>query len=264
MPKLRYIPYKEAEVSLKTTYYSPLPDRQAPSGIGTKRLPQVPYVPWKVNKRSREPIYPAPVGKYPPLLSPWAPWGFAVYRTDYSDDAAWHRMQRELEKDAIRGLGRRRDDQIGLLPRHRMVFFDESRATLDGARKDDVRAMFAHWAAEELRRNWNPTKDSPLPDLRSAQGTDAQSPGYRAGARYNFCLMVDADGLRSLDSKMPSVKILRKGISEIRESSSPTVAEGCKVHDAYLLPLYKYVSTCRILLNPENWYLKNERLQRLW
>ncbi|KAK8040700.1 hypothetical protein PG991_000488 [Apiospora marii] len=259
MPKLRYIPYKEAEVSLKTTYYSPLPDRQAPSGIGTRKLLEVPYAPWKADKKSREPIYPStPFGK-PSLLKAWAPWGFAVYRTDYSDDAAWRRMQRELEKHAIRrGLGRRGGDRLSLILRHRMVFFDEDRATLDGARRKDVRVMFAHWAAEELRRNWNITKDRPLPDLDSARGTDAQSPGYRAGARYNFCLMVDADALRSLDSKTPSVTILRKDISKIRESSSQTAAEVDKVHDAYLLPLHKYVGACRLLLSPENWYLKDE------
>ncbi|KAK7973039.1 hypothetical protein PG996_007267 [Apiospora saccharicola] len=229
------------------------------TGIGTKKLPLLPYVPWKVDEKSQAPIYPrTPLGK-PPLLSPQAPWGLAVYRTDYSDDAAWRRMQAELERHAAEALGRSR--RAGLLLRHHMAFMDEDRAVLDGAWRGHVREMFTLWAAEELRGNWNPTEDSPKPDLISARGTDFRSPGYRAGARYNFCLMVDADDLISLDSETPTVKILRKDYNrewEASSLSSPTAAGVDKGRDAYRLPLSSYVGACRILLDPDNWYSKDE------
>lgn len=209
-----------------------------------------------------------PLGKRP-LLSTQAPWGLAVYHTDHSDDAAWRRMRLEFEKHAVWALRRSGDNHpLGLLPRHRMLFIDEDRAALDGAWRGDVRPLFTHWAAEELRRNWNPTRDSPLPDLGSARGTDARSPGYRAAARYNFCLMVDADALSSLDSETPAVKILRKDYSkewEMSPSPSLSSSRATKVdkgHDAYLLPLHKYAGACRILLDPENWYLEDEQPQR--
>ncbi|KAK8071136.1 hypothetical protein PG997_011339 [Apiospora hydei] len=201
----------------------------------------------------RHPIRPAP------LLKPPAPWGLAVYRADYRDDAAWRRMQEALLAHAAGALAATittdADDAHHLLQRSHTAFLSDP-VPPAAARRSDVRAHFARWAAAELRRNWYVTPDSPLPDLERARGAGAGSPGYRAGARYNFYLEVDAQSLRSLDSETPAVKIVRKDWSkegwDESSSSSPSGVEAG--YDSYLLPLKDYVAACRILLDPKKWY----------
>lgn len=54
------------------------------------------------------------------ILKPDAPWGLAVYRTSYNDDAAWHCILSVLRRDIESSLAVYQT-QPGLLARHELV-----------------------------------------------------------------------------------------------------------------------------------------------
>ncbi|KAF3011654.1 hypothetical protein E8E14_004319 [Neopestalotiopsis sp. 37M] len=195
-------------------------------------------------------------------LTPTAPWGLAVYRTAYGDDAAWRRMLDALEASVTDSLVLRgRDD---LLQRHRMEVLEDAVA-LQGATSHIVRARFAGWAAAELRRHWRPAEAAP--DEETARAADVHSPGYSAGARYNYCLQVDEICIESL-GHMPSpvVKLVRKKW----EGDQPEVGVEAGGHDEWeaadedfaeeedvgwmYVPLCDYVECCNQLHDVDFWY----------
>lgn len=197
-------------------------------------------------------------------LKPSAPWGLAVYRTTYGDDAAWGRMRDALSGAVAKGL-----ELYGctdsLLPRlsHASI---EDRATLGGAGVRDIRRHFTAWAAEELRRNWRVGETPPTEEEARRAGMGGA--GYFAGTRYNYCLLVDEVCLESLDRiASPVVKLVKKdfydeeegggGRSGVAASSGwedgVTESEEEDVGWMYL-PVADYVDCCDQLHDPEFWY----------
>lgn len=196
-------------------------------------------------------------------LVPTAPWGLAVFRTAYGNDAAWHRILNALEVSAIESLALR--GRSDLLERHQLVRV-EDRAALDGAASRDVRARFTQWAAEELRRNWQSVESAP--DEEHARKADSDGPGYFSGTRYNYCLQVDDICLESLEHMAsPVVKLVRKVWEGGQEED--TVAAAAEIyHDGQgveegsmeeedvgwmYLPVRDYVECCNQLHDVEFW-----------
>lgn len=197
-------------------------------------------------------------------LKPSAPWGLAVYRTTYGDDAAWGRM-----RDALSGAVANALELYGctedLLPRLSHAFI-EDQATLGGAGVRDIRRRFTSWAAEELRRNWR--VDETPPTEEEARRAGMGGAGYFAGTRYNYCLLVDEVCLESLDRiASPVVKLVKKDFYDEEEGGggrSRVVAssswEGgvtdCEEEDVgwMYLPVADYVDCCDQLHDPEFWY----------
>ena len=198
-------------------------------------------------------------------LKPSAPWGLAIYRTTYGDDASWERMRDALSVAAVEALELYSYAE-SLLPRLSHAFI-EDRATLAGAAVRDVRRRFEAWAAEELRRNW---RDDEPPTVEEARQAGVESPGYLAGTRYNFCLMVDEVCLESLDSiASPVVKLVKKDFASEEDnhddsSTSGVIAysdwedgvTGCEEEDVgwMYLPVADYVDCCNQLHDPEFWH----------
>ncbi|KAL1852843.1 hypothetical protein Daus18300_012006 [Diaporthe australafricana] len=200
-------------------------------------------------------------------LKPSAPWGLAVYRTTYGDDAAWQRM-----RDALSGAAAEALELAGradsLLPRLSQVFI-EDRATLDGARVRDVRRRLAVWAAEELRRNLREGGGQP-PVEGAARRADMDGPGYFAGTRYNYCLLIDGVCLESLDRMAsPVVKLVKKNFAGEGEGGGEDGSSGAVAHSGWedgvtdceeedvgwmYLPVADYVDCCNQLHDPEFWH----------
>ncbi|UNI23314.1 hypothetical protein JDV02_009144 [Purpureocillium takamizusanense] len=123
------------------------------------------------------------------------PWGLAVYRTCYDDDAAWRAMREALEAGVQESKTCYVDN--GLFERHQFVFMDD-RARFDGATAYEIRDHFDAWAREELARHWavqpvTETQRRAIDKLISCKGT-----------RYNVCMVVDDVSLLSLSNKKTS------------------------------------------------------------
>ncbi|KAI1483479.1 hypothetical protein F4774DRAFT_367708 [Daldinia eschscholtzii] len=190
-----------------------------------------------------------------------APWGMAVYRVCYDDDAAWQQMLARIEETVqwrLKLVGR-----SDLRARHKLVVMDDP-SKFSGMKPDEIREIFTEWAAEEHRRNWGGKHNNKDP--------------YFSGARYNFCLVVDDLCLESLDKGAiaPVIKILQKDFSpwteeEAREmgfigevdgdSELPagfweggvTGSEEENVGWMYI-PVVEYVEQCNILCDADNWH----------
>ncbi|KAF2727647.1 hypothetical protein EJ04DRAFT_450939 [Polyplosphaeria fusca] len=162
-----------------------------------------------------------------PALHSDAPWGFVVFRTRYgtNSDAPWARML-ELLRSTVTStlLYSKRTD---LFPRHELTVVEDE-ATLAGADAHTVRHLFRAWTADDL----TPRLRSPETYGGSAQVRakllsndvhDQNHPVSCLPPRWNFCLFVDEDCLRSLDTFTKIVKIVTTNWHEARVA---TVAEG--------------------------------------
>ena len=118
-----------------------------------------------------------------------SPWGLALYRTAYNDEAAWRRIVTQIKCTVeIRAQG-----WVNMLKRHQLVIMDDQ-SQFDGATIDEVRDHFRWWSLKELKRNW---RHPPVPEdvlARFGCGCDVDEWDFVHGvepARYNYCLVVD-------------------------------------------------------------------------
>jgi hypothetical protein len=139
----------------------------------------------------------------PPFLKPDAPWGLAVYRVSYSDDAAWDRMLSVLRQD-IEDSGIMRKAQSDISSRHDLVVMDD-RSKFDGAGHEKIREHFNSWSVEELRRNWHADREPATKDEIIGSAGSTYDYMIWAGPRYNFCILIDDICLESLEKMSPPV-----------------------------------------------------------
>lgn len=192
-------------------------------------------------------------------FSPTAPWGLAIYRTAYNDEAAWQLVLRALEADVTNSLNmfaRRAPDRPNglefyhrdaLLHRHEMVVFND-RTSLHGAEIRDIRTRFSRWASEELERN-----------LAQAPGEDPSHERHIAettGVRYEYCLVVDELCLEATNRAphSPLVMLVRKAWDEDQDWD-----RGDDPHDENGGWMFRrasdYVSDCEeLLISGEDWW----------
>ncbi len=140
-------------------------------------------------------------------LKPDAPWGSVVYRAAYGNDVAWEQMLRLLLEGLIEGL--EASGRLDLLSRHRFVVVDD-RSQFEGATPERVRGHFNKWVLEEFERNW---REPTMPEADVARIRSGGRDLDFAGARYNFCLLIDDICLESLDrnlSGIPVAKLISK------------------------------------------------------
>lgn len=134
-------------------------------------------------------------------FKPNGPWGLVVYRTAYSNDAAWNRMLDELH-DSLEGLPYEPAPNPELYHRHRFEIMDDQ-SQFEGATIDALREKFSAWVRDEYRIN---CKDDQRP---SDEELDADMAGrlgnLSGGTRYNFFLVVDEICLESLDQQCGAV-----------------------------------------------------------
>ena len=130
------------------------------------------------------------------ILKPDAPWGLAVYRASYNDDAAWHRILSVLRRDIESSLAVYQA-QPGLLARHELVVMDYQ-SKFEGAGPKKIREHFNSWAVDELQRNWRADREPATKDeITGAAGSTDYL--HHAGSRYNFFLLVDDICLESIE-----------------------------------------------------------------
>ena len=148
-----------------------------------------------------------------------APWGMAMYRTSYDDEAAWQHIVAQIK-------GAMEISLIGwedIRARHDLVIMDD-RSQFDGATIDQIRTHFRAWSLEELKRNW---RHPPLPEEEIARiETGPFSVDSGAGLRYNYCIVVDDICLESVERMFrPVVKLVNKDWTPYHPDELPT---GCE------------------------------------
>lgn len=139
-----------------------------------------------------------------PHLRPGAPWGFVVVRAIYgaSSDVPWARMLdllRSVVADALE-LG----DDSSLLQRFELTVIEDE-ATLNSADSYAVRRAFRSWVAEDLPprlcndylEQYGGTMEVRAKLLSNDPWHD-NHPVACAPPRWQYCLFVDEDCLRSL------------------------------------------------------------------
>ncbi|KAH3911877.1 hypothetical protein HBH56_129790 [Parastagonospora nodorum] len=141
-----------------------------------------------------------------------APWGLAVYRVSYNDDAAWDRMLSVLRQNIESSLAMQRQAQPDLCSRHSLVVMDDA-SKFQGAGPEKIREHFNSWAVDELQHEWRADREPATKD-EIITGTSAGSANYHlsyAGPRYNFCFLVDDICLESLEKMaLPVVKLVSR------------------------------------------------------
>lgn len=177
------------------------------------------------------------------FILPGALWGFVVLRTVYgapSDAPLAHTLE-HLRSKVARSLVLA--DQTDLLLRHQLTVIEDE-ATLSDADSHTVRRVFCAWVAEDLTPRlcdaetlgWSAQIRAKLTSNALKGATPCLPP------RWNFCIFVDEDCLRSLDAKFPTVKILNRdweeGDSESEDKDEDQDDIGWMYMDGLLLPGY--------------------------
>jgi hypothetical protein len=67
------------------------------------------------------------------------PWGFNIYRNDYSNDKAWQRMLHLIDETVRNGL--EVNNAMDLYPRYKPVLVD-NKETVEGATSHDIHHYF--------------------------------------------------------------------------------------------------------------------------
>jgi hypothetical protein len=200
-----------------------------------------------------------------PFLKPDAPWGLAVYRVSYSDDAVWDRMLSVFRQDIESSLAMRKA-QPDLSSRHELVVMDDL-SKFEGAGPENIREHFNSWSVDELQRNWRADREPATKDeiTGSAGNTNYLS---QAGARYNFCFLIDDICLESLE-KMdnPVVKLVNRNWTpeseqdeaEEDEEDEKLVWEGGATNGEYedvgwmYVNAFEYLDVQNELQEDDNW-----------
>lgn len=132
-------------------------------------------------------------------FKPDAPWGMAVYRTCYDNEAKWQKMRKHLETTIRKELEDR--SRHSILKRHQFVFMDD-RSLFDGASPAKVRDHFDQWAKGELKRNM---AQRPLSDDSHRSHEELMK---LAGTRYHICMLIDDVCLQSVDVSQTALREL--------------------------------------------------------
>ncbi|KAI8934260.1 hypothetical protein NX059_009003 [Plenodomus lindquistii] len=100
-------------------------------------------------------------------------------------------------------------DQTDLLPHHELTVIEDE-ATLSDADPHTVRRVFCTWVAEDLpHRLCEADRLGGTAQIRAKLISNTlKGVAHRLPPRWNFCIFVDGECLRSLDAKFPAVKIL--------------------------------------------------------
>jgi hypothetical protein len=144
-----------------------------------------------------------------PNILPGAPWGFVVVRTVYgpASDAPWARMLEYLRSKVANSL--LLADRTDLLRRHELTVIEDE-AALSGADSHTVRRVFGTWVAEDLTPR--------LSEIEKLGGTaqiraklisnTLDVPACYLPPRWDLCIFMDEECLKSLDTRDTAVKIL--------------------------------------------------------
>jgi hypothetical protein len=157
-------------------------------------------------ERLAETTDPLKVLNNPSFLKPDAPWGLVVYRVSYSDDAAWDRMLSVIREGIELSLALR-PAQPDLSSRLELVVMDDQ-SKFDGAGPEKIREHLNSWSLDELQRNWRADREPATKDEITNSAGNAEYL-FLAGSRYNFCFLVDAICLESLEKMVtPVIKLV--------------------------------------------------------
>ncbi|KAF5514919.1 putative sterigmatocystin biosynthesis P450 monooxygenase STCB [Colletotrichum fructicola] len=164
-------------------------------------------------------------------LKPNAPWGFAVYRTCYSDESSWRKMRQHIETCIQDTVGHPLHHVRRTLRSRHQVTFIEDKQSLGSAGPVEVKVHFDTWARQELARNWKERSETPEVGLFPYGGPPSPKQMMFYGARYNVCMVIDDVCLQSVDETRkhtgPVALLLKREWQPIR------FREGEDVHPDY-------------------------------
>jgi hypothetical protein len=159
-----------------------------------------------------------------PNLRPDIKWGFVIVRCVYgpSSDSLWAQMLELLRSQVTETL--KDEDHMELLPRHEITIIEDE-ATLAGADSYTARRAFRAWVADDLPQRLHDDRLEQFGGLAQVRdqllssdahyGHNTTHPAIVVPPRWQYCIFVDQDCLRSLDRGLedpdfndPALKIL--------------------------------------------------------
>jgi hypothetical protein len=225
--------------------------------------------------------------KYPKEYSdmrPNAPWGFVIVRTVYdaSSDASWAQMLELLRSKIDRTL--ELEDQTYLLPRHELAVI-EDKAALAGADSYAVRRAFRAWVAEDLPSRLDDEELEECGGIAEVRlkllsndvhyAPNTVHPVRLVPPRWQFCLFVDEDCVRSLNASIgspypdPALKILTTEWGQDRAALATEVFtmdwdggetdNDCADVGWMYMDMSDYVPMYARLVTPFNWHEHYQR-----
>ncbi len=148
-------------------------------------------------------------------LRPGAAWGFVIVRAVYgpASDAPWTKMLELLRSDVAESLAYA--NQMELLPRYQLTILEDE-AMLAGADSYAARCAFRAWVYEDLPQRLTDKEIERHGGMAQVRNKlrgkfTIEHPAVCLPPRWQFCVFVDADCLRSLDMssdlKVPGTKV---------------------------------------------------------
>ncbi|KAH6687316.1 hypothetical protein F5X68DRAFT_207193 [Plectosphaerella plurivora] len=158
-------------------------------------------------------------------FKPGTPWGLAVYRTCYEDEAAWQGLVANLTNFGGRSFWP--VDGQYMPGRHQLAIMND-RAQWDGADRVAVRDHFAQWARAEMERNMaEPEKDA-------GPKNRAYPPDHLDdyGPRYNVFGIVDDICIESMHRQKPLLMLVRRDWEPMTEEEMRDSYDG-DIHEDF-------------------------------
>ncbi|KAK7985694.1 hypothetical protein PG988_003316 [Apiospora saccharicola] len=134
-------------------------------------------------------------------------WGFVVYRCTYSSDWDWESCIDRIQEDVRSGMDMYNGHDLLQEGCFQLTVISDA-GTLDGASTQAVRRDFNAWCGRMVHEEHG----SPEEIERRKQKTPLWFDDWLLPVRYNYCIQIDEDSMRSIlssEDDRPWVKIIK-------------------------------------------------------
>lgn len=159
-------------------------------------------------------------------------WGLVVYRCTYGNDAAWRECVRRIEASVRRAMDLYNGHDLLQEGRLRLTVI-ENATTLDGASTGVVRGHFREWCARMVREEQGSEEEVRSRRQQQQQQQEASLRDGGVPVRYEFCVQVDEDSMRSVvsDEGERWVRLIKRDWEPRGATSGALESQGAQHND---------------------------------
>ncbi|KAK8123115.1 hypothetical protein PG984_011785 [Apiospora sp. TS-2023a] len=133
-------------------------------------------------------------------------WGFVLYRCTYASDTDWESCIQRIHASVRENMDYYNGQDLIEEGCFQLTVISDA-STLDGASTHTVRQHFNEWCGRMVQEEQGPPEET----QRRKQKPPTWFTDWEVPVRYNFCIQVDEDSLRSFDSEWnPWVKLIKR------------------------------------------------------